>query len=468
MVHVATMMETGLDFGPLLAAQRAFFDAGHTLPREFRDAQLRALLAAIQRRESDIEAALYQDLHKPQYEAWGLEIGMVQTEIKHSLRHLRRWMKPTTSVAPVIAQPSRSVIYPQPLGPSLILGAWNYPFQLSVQPLVSALAAGCPAVVKPSELSPATSAIIAEILRDTFAPELVSVVEGGVEESTALLKLPWEHIFYTGGTAVGRIVAHAGAEHLSRVTLELGGKSPAIIGPSANMVTTVRRVGWGKWVNAGQTCIAPDYVLVHESVHDAFVEGLREYIRTCYGADPSASVDYCRIVNDRHFRRVAGLIDPAKVAVGGQTDAATRYIAPTVMTGVTWDDPVMKEEIFGPVLPVLKIRSVRDAVEEIRRSPNPLALYLFSEDSADRELIVDRVAFGGGCLNNTAFHLSDPNLPFGGLRTSGAGAYHGKHGFDRFTHYKPFLESSSARLFDLPLRYAPYEGKLSKLKWIFG
>ena len=468
MVRQSGELVAGQDPGELLAAQRAFFDAGHTLPREFRDAQLRALLAAIQRREADIEAALSADLHKPQYEAWALEIGMVQTEIKHAIRHLRRWMKPTTAISPVIAQPSRSVVYPQPVGPSLILGAWNYPFQLSVQPLVSALAAGCTAVVKPSELSPATSAIIAEIVRDTFAPELVAVVEGGVEESTALLKLPWEHVFYTGGTTVGRIVAHAAAEHLSRVTLELGGKSPVIVGPSANMPTAARRIGWGKWINAGQTCIAPDYVLVHESRHDELIEGLRAFAASAYGADPSTSPDYCRIVNERHFRRVAGLIDPAKVVVGGQTDAASRYIAPTVMTGVTWDDPIMKEEIFGPVLPVLKIRSVRDAVDEIRRSPNPLALYLFSEDAADRDLIVDRVSFGGGCWNNTGFHLSDPTLPFGGIRTSGIGAYHGKHGFDRFTHFKAFLESSSARAFDLPLRYAPYEGKLSKLKWLFG
>ncbi len=456
------------DVAGLLDAQRALFEAGHTLPREFRETQLRALLAAILRREKRIEEALYADLHKPQYEAFAHETAMVTTEIKHSLKALRRWMKPARTVSPLIAQPSRSAVYPQPVGPSLILGAWNYPFQLSVQPLVAALGAGCPATVKPSELSPATSEVIAELVREVFSPELVAVVEGGAEVSQALLKLPWEHFFYTGGPTVGKIVAHAAAEHFARVTLELGGKSPTIVAPSANVEIAVRRIAWGKWINNGQTCIAPDYLLVHDALHDAVVDGLRSFVTEMYGDDPSTSKDYGRIVNDRHFARVASLIDPAKVAFGGQTDPASRYIAPTVMTGVTWDDAVMREEIFGPVLPVLRISSVREAIDHVRRAPNPLALYLFTEDDADRDLVVERVSFGGGCINNTGFHLSDPNLPFGGVRSSGIGAYHGKHGFDRFTHYKAVLESSAIKALDLSLRYAPYDGKLSKLKWLFG
>jgi len=457
-----------IDVAALHEAQAAFFAAGHTLSREFREAQLQALLASIQRHEKKIEEALYADLHKPQYEAWALEIGMVYHDLKFALKNLRRWMKPVRSFSPIIAQPSRSVIYPQPLGPTLILGAWNYPFQLTVQPLVGAIAAGCPAVVKPSELSEATAQVVADIIADAFAPEFVACVQGGVDTSQALLRLPWEHFFYTGGTSVGRLVAHAAAEHLSRTTLELGGKSPCIIGPSANLETAIKRTAWGKWINAGQTCIAPDYLLVHESVHDAFVDGLKRFVRDAYGDDPAQSPDYCRIVNERHFRRVSGLIDPAKVAFGGQTDAASRYIAPTVMTNVTWDDRIMQEEIFGPVLPVMKIKSVTEAVEIVRKAPNPLALYLFTEDDADRDLVVERVSFGGGCINNTGFHLSDPNLPFGGIRGSGIGAYHGKRGFDQFTHHKGVLESSSNKLFDLPLRYAPYADKLSKLKWIFG
>jgi aldehyde dehydrogenase (NAD+) len=262
------------------------------------------------------------------------------------------------------------------------------------------------------------------------------------------------------------LVALAAAEHLSRTTLELGGKSPTIIAPSANLEIAARRVAWGKWINAGQTCIAPDYVLVHESVHDAFVKHLTSFLKEMYGADPAKSPDFCRIVNEHHTRRLAGLIDPAKVAVGGEVDVPAKYVAPTVLTGVTWDDRIMQDEIFGPILPVLKIASVADAVKQIRRAPNPLALYLFTEDDRDRDLIVEHVSFGGGCVNNTAFHLSDPNLPFGGLRTSGIGAYHGKHTFDRFTHFKSMLESNSAKLFDLALRYPPYAGKLDKLLWV--
>jgi aldehyde dehydrogenase (NAD+) len=459
---------SAVDVAALHAAQVRFFEAGHTLSRAFREEQLRAFLSAIQKREADIEAALAADLRRSQFEAWGLETSVLYAETKHAIAHLAKWMRPRRKIAPLVTMPSWSTVHPQPLGPSLILGAWNYPVQLSLAPVIGAIAAGCTAVVKPSELSTHSSALIVRILRETFSPEYIAGVEGGVDTSRSLLELPWEHFFYTGGTTVGKIVAHAAAEHLARCTLELGGKSPVIVGPSANLETAARRIAWGKWMNAGQTCVAPDYVLVADSVHDALVDQLRRAVRSMYGDDPQKSPDLCRMVNDRHFERVKRLIEPARVAFGGASDASDRYIEPTVLTGVTWDDAVMREEIFGPVLPILKIGAVSDAIAQVRRAPNPLALYLFTEDQADVDLVVQRISFGGGCVNNCTLHLSDPDLPFGGIRGSGLGAYHGKASFDAFSHHKAVLESSGASLFDLPLKYPPYAGKLSKVKWILG
>ena len=453
-----------IDVSEIHRQQVAYFESGATLPRAFRLDRLKAFQAAVAKREKAIAEALHADLRKNELESYAMETSMVLGDCRHAIGSLDAWMTPSRSLPPVVAMPSVSRVHPQPIGPSLVLGAWNYPFQLGVQPLVGAIAAGCPVTLKPSELSPATSALIAELVGATFSPEHIACVEGGIEESQALLKLPWAHFFYTGGTNVGRLVAHAAAEHLARCTLELGGKSPAIIAPSANLDSTAMRLAWGKWSNAGQTCIAPDYVLCVKEHEQALVHKLKVYLQRSFGEDPQKSPDFGRIVNDRHFERVRRLIEPSKVAHGGTSDAADRYIAPTILTGVTFDDAVMKEEIFGPILPILTIDRIEDAIGLIRKNPNPLALYLFTERQADIDLIVERVSFGGGCVNNTMFHVSDANLPFGGIGTSGQGSYHGKAGFDAFTHYKSVLSSAGSAAFDLPLRYPPYAGKLPWLK----
>lgn len=452
----------------LFDAQARFFAEGHTLPRRFREEQLRAFLAAIEAHRGEIDDALYADLRKNPTEAYVTETSMLTSEIKHALAGLKRWMKPTRSLAPVALQPAMSEVHRQPLGSNLILGAWNYPVQLSIQPVVAAIAAGNTAVVKPSELSPNASAVIAKIVRSAFPPEFVACVEGGIEASQALLQLPWDHIFFTGGTRVGRIVAHAAAEHLSRCTLELGGKSPAIVGKSANLHTAASRIAWGKFTNAGQTCVAPDYLLVDDAVYDRFVPILKARLAEMYGADPKQSPDYGRIVNERHHARLVALIDEAKVVHGGQTDADDRYIAPTLLGEVTVDDAIMQDEIFGPILPMIRVGSLDEAMTTIKRHPNPLALYIFTEDKAEADTVIQRVSFGGGCVNNAVYHLGDPALPFGGIRTSGAGAYHGHHGFRTFSHDKAILRSNATHALDLDVKYPPYAGKLKQLKLLLG
>lgn len=454
------------DVAALYAAQRRFFATGRTRSRPFREAQLRALDAAIQRHGDRLADALYADLHKPAFEAWTAEISFTLAEVRHALSHLKRWMQPTRSLPPVLAQPSRGMVVAEPLGPTLILGAWNYPVQLVLAPLIPAIAAGNVAILKPSELAPHSASAVRELIASTFSEEYVACVEGGVETSQALLAQPFAHLFYTGGTRVGRIVARAGAEHLSRVTLELGGKSPCIVMPSANLEVAARRIAWGKWMNAGQTCIAPDYVLVHHSVRDALIEALAGRVRAMYGDDPKQSPDFGRIVNASHHARLIALLDADKVRFGGRHDASDRYIEPTIMADVTWDDPVMREEIFGPILPVIGVDSLDVAIAHVGHAPDPLALYLFSEDPAERDAVVGGVSFGGGCINNTALHLADPALPFGGVRTSGTGSYHGHYGFEAFSHRKAVLESNTTKVLDLPLKYPPYEGKLSKVKWL--
>lgn len=447
-------------------AQQQFFGAGRTLARSAREDALRALLHAFETKEKLIIDALHADLHRSVTEAYFTEVGFTTSEIKHTLRHLGRWMKPDVSLAPLAVAPSRSYLHYQPLGLNLIIAPWNYPVQLAFAPLIGALAAGNVAIIKPSELAPASSAACAEIAREAFDPEHVAVLEGGVETSQALLARRWDHIFFTGGTGIGRIVAKAGAEHLSRVTLELGGKSPCIVTASADLDVAARRIVWGKHVNAGQTCVAPDYLLVEASVHDGLVSRMKAAIRDFYGEDPSKSPDYSRIINDRHFLRLVGLIDPDKVVHGGQHERDQRYIAPTLMTDVSLDDRVMAEEIFGPVLPIIRIDSIEEAISTVGQRPNPLALYLFTTDGEDERKVIERVSFGGGCINNTLAHLGDPNLPFGGVGESGMGAYHGRHSFEVFSHRKSVLKT--ANFLDPSVKYPPYEGKLKYMRKLIG
>ncbi|MCA9708422.1 MAG: aldehyde dehydrogenase [Myxococcales bacterium] len=447
-------------------AQREHFAAGRTLPQSVREDALRSLLHAFETKEKLIIDALHADLRKSTAEAYLTEVGFTVAEIKHVLRHLGRWMKPQTSLPPLALAPSRSYVYSQPLGQNLIIAPWNYPVQLAFAPLVGALAAGNVAVIKPSELAPASSAMCAEIVREAFAEEHVALLEGGVETSQALLACRWDHIFFTGGTGVGRIVAKAGAEHLSRVTLELGGKSPTIVTASADLDVAARRIVWGKFINTGQTCVAPDYLLVEASVHDGLLARMKAALHDFFGDDPKRSPDLGRIINDRHFARLVQLIDPQKVAAGGTHDAAERYIAPTLMTDVTMDDPVMEDEIFGPILPILRVGSLDEAIATIARHPNPLALYLFTRSADDERKVIERVSFGGGCINNTLVHLSDPKLPFGGVGQSGSGAYHGRDSFDVFSHRKAVLKT--ANFLDPSIKYPPYEGKLALLRRLIG
>jgi len=450
----------------LQQAQRKHYAAGRTLPQSAREDALRALLHAFQTKEKLILDALHADLHKCTAEAYVTEVGFVTAEIKHALRHLGRWMKPDTSLSPLAVAPSRSYVHYQPLGLNLIIAPWNYPVQLAFAPLVGALAAGNVAIVKPSELAPASSAACAEIAREAFAEEHVAVIEGGVETSQALLARRWDHIFFTGGTAVGRIVAKAGAEHLSRVTLELGGKSPTIVTASADLDVAARRIVWAKHINAGQTCVAPDYLLVEASVHDGLLSRMKAAVRDFYGEDPRRSPDYGRIINDRHFARLVRLIDPEKVVYGGEHEAAERYIAPTLMSDVTLDHPAMADEIFGPILPVLKIGSLDEAIATIGERPNPLALYLFTNDRDDERKVIERVSFGGGCINNAITHLVDPDLPFGGVGESGQGAYHGRWSFEAFSHRKSVMKT--AQFLDPSVKYPPYEGKLGLMRRLIG
>jgi len=450
----------------LQRAQRKHFAAGRTLPSGAREDALRALLHAFQTKEKRITDALHADLHKCTVEAYLTEVGFVTGEIKLALRNLHRWMKPEASLSPLVVAPSRSYIHYQPLGLNLIIAPWNYPVQLAFAPVVGALAAGNVAIVKPSELAPASSAVCAEIAREAFAEEHIAVIEGGIETSQALLARRWDHIFFTGGTAVGRVVARAGAEHLSRVTLELGGKSPTIVTASADLDVAARRIVWAKTVNAGQSCVAPDYLLVESSVHDGLLARMKAALADFFGNDPRKSPDYGRIISDRHFQRLIALIDPDKLAHGGEHDAVERYIAPTLLTDVGMDDKVMADEIFGPILPIVRIDDLEQAIELVGQHPNPLALYLFTSDREDERKVIERVSFGGGCINNALAHLGDPHLPFGGVGESGAGAYHGRWSFETFSHRKSVMKT--ANFLDPSVKYPPYEGKLGLMRKMIG
>ena len=443
-------------------ALRSYFDSGATKSLRWRLSQLDALEHLLAEREADILSALRADLRKPALEAYTSEIGTVKSEIRFIRKRLARWLKPERVPTPMIAMPGRSLIKHEPLGVVMIIAPWNYPFQTAIFPLVGALAAGNCVLIKPSEVAPATSALLAEWVPRYLDRRAVQVVEGGVPETTALLREKWDRIFYTGNGTVGRIVMEAAAKHLTPVTLELGGKSPCIVDETANLDTAARRIVVGKFVNAGQTCVAPDHVLVHDSVHDALLNRLVSTVRELYGDDPQRSPDYARIINDRHHARLTRLLDGVQVATGGISDASDRYIAPTVVRDVAMDHPLMQEEIFGPILPVISVPSVDAAIRLVNRGPKPLALYLFSDDEETQTRVVDGTSAGGTTVNHVWMHLAVPGLPFGGVGESGMGAYHGKHSFDTFTHRRAVLKKPT--LAEPPLMVPPYASW--KLRWI--
>lgn len=451
-----------LDAKALVEKQRAYFETRVTLPLEWRREQLRALERVARKYEAEILAALKTDLSKSAEEAYLTEVGSIYGEVKNALKNVKGWMKPRRGSAPIVIQPARAYQYLEPLGVTLVIAPWNYPYQLAIAPLIGALAAGCTAVLKPSELSPATSSVLAKMLGEAFPPEVISVVEGGVEESQALLAERWDLIFFTGGTQVGRVVAQAAAKHLTPTILELGGKSPCIVDRSADLEVTARRIAWGKYVNAGQTCIAPDYVLIPSELKGRFTELVRKAVTDFYGADARASSDYGRIVSRRHFERISALATDGKVAFGGESDAASRYFAPTVITDAPLESPLMQEEIFGPLLPLVDCPSVEDAIRFVRSRPKPLALYSFARDAAVNERVLAETSSGGAVTNDVCVHFAAEGLPFGGVGESGLGGYHGQASFDAFSHKKSVVKRPFA--LDMKLRYPPYVGKLGLFK----
>jgi aldehyde dehydrogenase (NAD+) len=446
----------------IVRSLRRRFETGSTKSLSWRLSQLDALEHFFREREQDILDALRADLAKPEAEAFASEIATALLEIKLVRKNLRSWMKPEKVRTSLGALPGRSYLYREPLGVVLIIGAWNYPVHLATIPLIGALAAGNCAVVKPSEVTPATSALLSKWLPKYLDRKSVRVFEGGVPETTALLREKWDHIFYTGNARVGRIVMEAASKHLTPVTLELGGKSPCIVDETADLDEAAKRIVFGKFFNAGQTCLAPDYVLVHHHVHDALVNRMASTIREFYGDDPERSPDYGRIVNERHHARLARLLVSADVVIGGQADAAERFIAPTIIRNVKESDPVMQEEIFGPILPVISVSSVGEAIAFANRQPKPLALYLFSTDDAVHERVLEETTAGGTTINHVILHHSVADLPFGGVGESGIGAYHGRHSFETFSNQRGVLKKPNWR--DVLLMYPPYS--LSRLRWI--
>ena len=451
-----------MDCAAIVQRQRSFFQSGATRPMEFRLAQLRKLREAIEAREELLAKALHADLRKSSYQAYATEIGLVLSELRHAARYLPAWMAPRPCRTPLMAWPARGYTQPEPFGVACIVGPWNYPFQLVLSPLVGALAAGNCAVLKPSEFAPHTAAAIAQLVNGIFAEEYVAVVQGGQDAAEALLRERFDTIFFTGSTKVGRGVMAAAARNLTPVTLELGGKCPCLVCSDAPLKVTARRIAWGKFMNAGQTCVAPDFVLADQRVIKPLVEELKATVAEFYGDDPQKHPEYGRIINHRHFERLMGYLNQGRIVHGGKGDAADLYLSPTVITEVGVDAPLMQEEIFGPILPVMGFGSLEEALAMLRDRPAPLALYLFTDDRALQERVLRQTRSGGACLNDTVMHMVGKNLPFGGLGESGVGAYHGQASFDCFSHRRSVLRRSLR--FDPKLRYPPPRISLKQLK----
>lgn len=446
----------------MIAAQNDFFRTKKTKDVEFRLQQLQILREGIQKYESRISEALQKDLGKHPFESYTTEIGFTLNSITHVMKNLRKWAKPKKVSTPLALMPSKSMVMYEPYGSVLIIGPFNYPFQLLVEPLVGAIAAGNCAVLKPSELVPNVSAIVTEMITEIFDPAYVRSVEGGIETNTSLFHAPFDYIFFTGSVPVGKIVMEAAAKNLVPVTLELGGKSPAIVDKSADIKTSVERIIWGKTVNSGQTCVAPDYLMVHESIKDELVTELKNTIQLFFGTTIAESKDFGRIVNDRHFQRLTTLLEREQghILYGGNTDPSTRFIEPTLIEA-TWDSPTMEDEIFGPLLPILTYKELDEAIQSINKRPKPLALYLFTSDRDVEEKVLTEISSGGVCINNTLTHLGNPDLPFGGVGNSGIGSYHGHYSFITFSHEKSILKTSTK--LNIRLLFPPYKEKTLQL-----
>lgn len=449
----------------LIDAQRTFFATGSTLNADYRITALRKLKNCIKAHEQDIMNALRTDLGKGSQESYMCEVGLTLSEISYMLSHTRRFMREKTVATPLAQFASRSYVKPSPYGTVLIMSPWNYPFLLTMEPLVDALAAGNTAIIKPSAYSPATSEVISRIVGECFNPEYVAVVTGGRAENTCLLDADFDYIFFTGSKTVGKEVMRHAAEHLTPVTLELGGKSPCIVAPDADLKLAARRIVFGKYLNCGQTCVAPDYILCHSSVYEKFIEYVKAEIIRQFSDKPLENPEYGKIINEKHFNRILGLIDRDKLVFGGASDADALRIEPVVMRDITEDDAVMKEEIFGPVMPVLSYDDTEGVIARINSHDHPLALYVFSGNKAFIKKITSSISFGGGCVNDTIIHLATSNMGFGGVGGSGMGSYHGRDGFNTFSHRKSIVDKKT--WLDLPMRYQPYSGFMDKMIRMF-
>lgn len=457
---------TNEQIASLLDKQREYYKSGVTVPVNFRIEQLKKLYAAIKKYESEILQALHTDLGKSDYESFMCEIGLVLSEITYMIRHTKKFAKRKTVYTPITNFHAHCFKQPVPYGNTLIMSPWNYPFLLTVDPLADAIAAGNTAIVKPSAYSPATSAIISKIISECFDAEYIAVITGGRAENAALLEQKFDFVFFTGSQAVGKEVLRHTAEHLTPAVLELGGKSPCIVDKSANIALAAKRIVFGKFLNCGQTCVAPDYILCESSVKDKFINEVASQIKIQYGENPLKNKDYGRIINQKHFERLCGLIDKNKVIIGGETDCGSNRIAPTVMDNVTENDAVMGEEIFGPIMPILTFDDFDKMVDNLKDKDKPLALYLFSSDKGQIKRITTELSYGGGCINDVVVHLSTSEMGFGGVGQSGMGSYHGKDGFDAFSHYKSIMDKKT--WLDLPMRYQPYKNKMyEKLLHLF-
>ena len=449
----------------LVAKQRTYFQTGATLPVSTRIQALRRLYTAIRENEQEIHDAFRNDLGKSNFESYMCETGLVLEEISYMVKHIQRFSREQRVRTPLAQFHSRSYKKPSPYGVALIMSPWNYPFMLTLSPLVDALAAGNTAVVKPSAYSPHTSDVILHILSQCFDPQYVAVVTGGRAENTCLLREHFDYIFFTGSQAVGKEVMRNAAEHLTPVTLELGGKSPCIVDQTANIPLAAKRIVFGKYLNCGQTCVAPDYIYCHRSVKDQLIKEVQKQIQKQYGSQPLDNPDYGKIINEKHFDRILGLIDKAKLVQGGRSDRETLRIEPTVLDHVTFSDAVMQEEIFGPIMPILVFDNLDDVIRTINGMPHPLALYFFTSDKQAAKKVTSRCGFGGGCINDTIIHLATAEMGFGGFGESGMGAYHGKTGFDTFSHYKSIVDKKT--WLDLPMRYQPYQKLHEKMVRFF-
>ncbi|NVK65117.1 MAG: aldehyde dehydrogenase [Flavobacteriales bacterium] len=451
----------------IVNAQKAYFNTNTTKDVAYRIAQLKKLKALIQANEQEIFDAIYADFGKSEFETYLTELALLRHEIDLCIKKTKRWSKRKRVWSGIANFPSKSYIIPEPLGVCLVIGAWNYPYQLSLLPALTALAAGNTVIMKPSELPSRTSAVMAKMINEHFAADYFHVIEGGVEETTELLNQPFDKIFFTGSIPVGKIVYEAAAKNLTPVTLELGGKSPTFVLQDADLKMTAKRIAWAKFINAGQTCVAPDYILVEKSIEDKFIEALKVELENYPQSSDQFDDNYVKIINTKNFDRLSELIDKEKVCYGGNQNREERFISPTIMKNVSFDDPIMEDEIFGPILPILSFSDLNQAIHEVKARPKPLSCYVYSKNKSSINKLLHEVSFGGGCVNDSIMHLAVSKLPFGGVGHSGIGSYHGKVGFDTFSHQKSILHKGF--WFEPPIKYAPYSPKKLKIiRWLIG